>query len=212
MNKLNSKLFYAFAAIVLAFLVLGTFYTLYHLFTFNVYDVAFFDPFKVQTESFQNMYFTFSQVLPELWAFLQTSNSFYVNLLADYVGDAIATLIFFAIGVALVIMGLFSKPSGNCKGPESDPREYIFTHRRLPPLKILAMPWNAITACLNFKKVPVIIPIIFLPLMAPFALYADVLLIVLTQALLDVGESGADAVLVPLECWQVDGVGEVRGQ
>ena len=41
---------------------------------------------------------------------------------------------------------------------------------------------------------------------------ADVLLIVLTQALLDVGESGADAVLVPLECWQVDGVGEVRGQ
>ena len=179
MNKLNSKLFYAFAAVVLAFLVLGTFYTLYHLFTFNVYDVAFFDPFKVQTESFENMYFTFSQVLPELWAFLQTSNSFYVNLLADYVGDAIATLLFFAIGVALVIMGLFSKPSGNCKGPESDPREYIFTHRRLAPLKILAMPWNAITACWNFKKVPVIIPIIFLPLMAPFALYADVLLIVI---------------------------------
>ncbi|WP_447589706.1 hypothetical protein [Microbacterium lacticum] len=37
-------------------------------------------------------------------------------------------------------------------------------------------------------------------------------LIVLAQTLLDVGEPGADAVLVSLERWQVDGVSEVRGQ
>ncbi len=41
---------------------------------------------------------------------------------------------------------------------------------------------------------------------------SDVLLVVLAQAVLDVGESGADAVLVPLECEQVDGVGEMRRQ
>jgi hypothetical protein len=41
---------------------------------------------------------------------------------------------------------------------------------------------------------------------------ADVLLVVLAQAVLDVGEPGADAVLVPLERGQVDGVGEVRGE
>ncbi|WOQ17642.1 hypothetical protein R0145_02720 [Raineyella sp. W15-4] len=40
----------------------------------------------------------------------------------------------------------------------------------------------------------------------------DVLLIMHAQAVLDVGEPGADAVLVPLERRQVDGVGEVRGE
>ena len=41
---------------------------------------------------------------------------------------------------------------------------------------------------------------------------ADVLLVVLAQAVLDVGEPGAHAVLVPFEGGQVDGVGEVRGE
>nr|WP_237268250.1 hypothetical protein [Tessaracoccus flavescens] len=41
---------------------------------------------------------------------------------------------------------------------------------------------------------------------------ADVLLVVLTQALLDVGKPGSDSVLVPLEGGQVDGVGEVCGK
>nr|WP_300143287.1 hypothetical protein [Propionicimonas sp.] len=41
---------------------------------------------------------------------------------------------------------------------------------------------------------------------------AGVLFVVLAEALLDVGEAGADAVLVPLERWEVDGVGEVRGE
>jgi hypothetical protein len=41
---------------------------------------------------------------------------------------------------------------------------------------------------------------------------AGVVLVVLAQAVLDVGEPGADAVLVPLERGQVDGVGEVRGE
>nr|WP_245995497.1 hypothetical protein [Luteococcus japonicus] len=37
-------------------------------------------------------------------------------------------------------------------------------------------------------------------------------LVVLAEALLDVGEARAEAVLVPLQRGQVDGVGEVRGQ
>lgn len=41
---------------------------------------------------------------------------------------------------------------------------------------------------------------------------ADVLLVVLAKAVLDVCEPGPDAVLVPLERWQIDDVGEVRGQ
>ena len=41
---------------------------------------------------------------------------------------------------------------------------------------------------------------------------AGVLFVVLAQAVLDVGESGSDAVLVPLESRKVDGVGEVRRQ
>ncbi|NLG65261.1 MAG: hypothetical protein GX537_06610 [Actinobacteria bacterium] len=41
---------------------------------------------------------------------------------------------------------------------------------------------------------------------------ASVVLVVLGEALLDVGEPGPDAVLVPLQGGQVDGVGEVRGK
>ena len=41
---------------------------------------------------------------------------------------------------------------------------------------------------------------------------SDVLLVVLAEAVLDVGEPGADAVLVSFERGQVDGVGEVRGE
>lgn len=39
-----------------------------------------------------------------------------------------------------------------------------------------------------------------------------VVFVVQGEALLDVGEARADAVLVPLQRWQVDGVGEVRCQ
>ena len=41
---------------------------------------------------------------------------------------------------------------------------------------------------------------------------ADVLLVVLAQAVLDVREPSTDAVLVPLERGQVVGVGEMRGK
>ncbi|WP_227993996.1 MULTISPECIES: hypothetical protein [unclassified Pseudactinotalea] len=41
---------------------------------------------------------------------------------------------------------------------------------------------------------------------------ADVLLVVLAQTELDVGEPGADSVLVPFESRQVDGVSEVCGE
>lgn len=178
MNKLNSKLYYVISTIALALLSLSVCFTLYHFFTYNTYDVAFFDPFKVMTAQLTDMYFTFSSLLPDLWSVLQTSNTFYIDLISGYVGDIIATLVFFMIGALLVFAGIMSKPSGNCKGPESDPREYMFTHRRFAPLKVLAMPWNIIPALWSHKKVPVIIPIIFLPLMVPFALYADVIVIV----------------------------------
>lgn len=39
-----------------------------------------------------------------------------------------------------------------------------------------------------------------------------VLFVLLGEALLDVGQAGPDAVLVPLERREVDGVGEVRAQ
>jgi hypothetical protein len=41
---------------------------------------------------------------------------------------------------------------------------------------------------------------------------AGVVLVVLGEALVDVGEARADAVLVPLQRREVDGVGEVRGK
>ena len=41
---------------------------------------------------------------------------------------------------------------------------------------------------------------------------AGVVLVMLTQSVLNVGEPSTDAVLVSFERWQVDGVGEMRGE
>lgn len=83
------------------------------------------------------------------------------------------------LGFVLVVAGCVSKPTRDLKGSEDDPQEYLFTHRPKAAFKCIMIPWNILVAAWNKKKVPVILPIIFIPFMLPFALMADAILIVL---------------------------------
>jgi len=109
----------------------------------------------------------------------------YWNLISLYTGlagpenERYLTLGLFVIGFALVAAGCASKPTRDMKGGDDDPREYLFTHRPKAFLWCFAIPWNILVATWRMKKVPVILPIIFIPFMLPFALMMDIILIVL---------------------------------
>jgi len=88
------------------------------------------------------------------------------------------TIVFFIAGFALVAAGCALKPTWNLKGSSDDPKEYLFTHRPKAFFWCLMIPWNIFTAAWNLKKVPVILPVFFIPFMLPFALMMDIILAV----------------------------------
>ncbi|MCL2317517.1 MAG: GTPase domain-containing protein [Methanomassiliicoccaceae archaeon] len=90
-----------------------------------------------------------------------------------------AALALSAVGLVMVIAGCVSKPTWNLKGPEDDPKMYLFTHRPRAFFWCMMIPWNLITMFWNMKKVPVIIPILFIPFMFPFAIIVDIILAIL---------------------------------
>jgi GTPase SAR1 family protein len=103
------------------------------------------------------------------------SLSFYYDLLPTDAGTS--AMLFLTIGFLLMVLGIASPASRNFKGPAEDPQEFLFTHRPLAIVKCLLIPWNSLATFWSFKKAPVIIPIAFLPFIAPFALVADLLLL-----------------------------------
>ncbi|MDR1404666.1 MAG: hypothetical protein LBJ20_03765 [Candidatus Methanoplasma sp.] len=105
-----------------------------------------------------------------------------IGLYTDPFGNdsgAHATILLFTVGFALVAAGCASRATRDLKGSADDPQEYLFTHRPKAFLRCLMIPWNMLTAAWGFKKVPVLIPMIFIPFMLPFALIMDIVLAVL---------------------------------
>jgi len=104
-----------------------------------------------------------------------------IGLYTGFFGDDVRyiTMALFIIGFALVAAGCASKPTRGLEGSENDPQEYLFTHRPKAFLLCLMVPWNILIAAWKLKKVPVILPIIFIPFMLPFALMMDIILAVL---------------------------------
>ncbi|MCL1811383.1 MAG: hypothetical protein FWG41_04095 [Methanomassiliicoccaceae archaeon] len=102
-----------------------------------------------------------------------------IGVYSDPVESRTVIIALFAIGFALVVAGCASKPTWNLKGGDDDPQEYLFTHRPKALLWCLMIPWNIFTMAWGLKKVPVILPLIFIPFMLPFALIMDAILIVL---------------------------------
>ena len=109
----------------------------------------------------------------------------YWSLIGLYTGiggegaKGLITMALLAVGFLLVAAGCVSKSTFDLKGSEDDPQEYMFTHRPRGFLMCLMIPWNILITTWKLKKIPVIIPIIFLPFIFPFALMMDIVLAVL---------------------------------
>ncbi|MDR1691161.1 MAG: hypothetical protein LBR42_04905, partial [Candidatus Methanoplasma sp.] len=167
MNRTNKALMGTLLGIASVYAVLVFVYTLMNI-NGGTLTIAF-DPFGLLEGS----------IIPDsvhdaYWGLIGFYTGFVEGSNADYL-----TMALFAAGFALVAAGCASKPTRNVKGSDDDPQEYLFTHRPKAFLRCLMVPWNSIAAAWGFKKVPVVLPIIFIPFMLPFALIMDIILAVL---------------------------------
>jgi len=163
MNRTNQALMGTLVGIALVYIVFSLIFTMIDINngTFAVKMIPFYD----------------GNVVP---AFISTGFWDLVGLYTGFADDSnILTMILFAIGFVFVVAGCASKPTWDLRGSADDPQEYLFTHRPKGILWCLLIPWGLLIAAWRLKKVPVIIPIIFIPFMLPFALMADIILVVL---------------------------------
>ena len=88
-----------------------------------------------------------------------------------------SVMVMLLIGFILAAAGFISKPASDCTG-QTNPAEYLWTHRPNAFAKCLAMPWGIILGAWNKNKILVIVPILLLPLYAPWALMITIALII----------------------------------
>ncbi len=81
------------------------------------------------------------------------------------------------VGFILAASGLVSRPALDCKG-DSNPVQYLWTHRPGAFGKCLAAPWGLITGAWSKHKALVIIPVLLLPLYAVWSVMMTLFLIV----------------------------------
>lgn len=170
MNKTNQALMGTLLGIALVMVAASFIFTI-----MDIHGAAAFSEFRIDFSPFD----IFGDLnMPEsihgaYWSLLE----FYTQFVEDFESKKYLIMALLSIGFALVLAGCASRPTRNLKGGNEDPQEYLFTHRPKAFLRCLMMPWNILVAAWNLKKVPVILPIIFLPFMLPFALMADIILI-----------------------------------
>ncbi len=107
----------------------------------------------------------------------------FVEKVVGYVGEGVATaqniyIVIMVVGFVLSVAGFVTKPTLDCTGDESNPVQYLWTHRPNAFLKCLSAPWGLITGAWAKHKALVIIPVILLPLYAIWSIMLTVFLIV----------------------------------
>ena len=167
MNRTNQALMGALIGIALVYIVFSLIFTM-----MDINSAATSDDFAVRMIPFYNGAVIPTFIHDAFWSLI----GLYTGL-AD--NSVMLTIILLLVGFALVVAGCASKPTWDLRGSADDPQVYLFTHRPKGILWCLLIPWNILIAAWRMKKVPVIVPIIFIPFMLPFALMADVVLAVL---------------------------------
>ncbi len=167
MNRMNQALMGPLLGIALVYAALSFVYTILNLNDGN-FTVAI-DPLGLFEES----------IIPvalhdAYWELI----ALYTNLAGDMNLEYV-TMALFTIGFVLVVAGVASKPTRDLRGSDDDPQQYLFTHQPKAFMRCLLIPWNIMVAAWRKKKIPVILPIIFIPFMLPFALLMDVILVVI---------------------------------
>ncbi len=106
----------------------------------------------------------------------------FIEEIAKYIGEGVVTaqsiyIILMVVGFVLSVAGFITKPTLDCTGDESNPVQYLWTHRPNAFLKCLSAPWGLITGAWARHKLLVIIPILLLPLYAIWSIMLTLFLI-----------------------------------
>ncbi len=88
------------------------------------------------------------------------------------------SLVLVIAGFVLSAAGFAAKPTLDCTGDDSNPVQYLWTHRPKAFAKCLSAPWGLITGAWAKHKALVIVPIVLLPLYAVWAVMLTIFLIV----------------------------------
>lgn len=175
MIKANRNLIGIILGIPLIYLALSFVLTLYSIFDSGQFAFCLFDPLALDSEPVP-MCFAIGSDTPILGA--------YFDILANYWSfvdeemQKYLMMAFLLIGFVLMVVGANSTDAKDVRGTKDDPRQFLFTHRPKAFLKCLAMPWMIFVISWNAKKAPVIIPIIFIPFIIPYAVVMDIILII----------------------------------
>jgi len=119
-------------------------------------------------------------VFGDTWAQLDMTPLYqpYLSLMQGSVENAMKIAVML-IGFAFIAIGFALPGVMEVKGKESDPREYLFTSRPNAIVKCALIPWNIFVFLWGKKKVPIILPLIFLPCILPFGLLLTASLLVI---------------------------------
>ncbi|MFA6870424.1 MAG: hypothetical protein WCQ63_05540 [Methanomethylophilus sp.] len=188
MNGTNRKLLYAMAAVASVYLLLTLLYSIAGILDSGEYCVRMFSVSAAVSGVLAgatdptNWYLDLGLALPP--DFVSSFNSlldavFWTPLAAvPQVPAYVWKAVFAAVGFVLTLCSLFSKYGGRASGSADDPQEYLITHRPFAPLMMLLIPWNIFRSTWHYHHVPVIIPIVLLPFLLPYALLAEIPVII----------------------------------
>ncbi len=87
------------------------------------------------------------------------------------------TLAMIVCGFLISVGGFLTKEATDVKG-RTNPAEYLWTHRPHSAIRALALPWNFIVGSWKKFKPLVVLPIILLPLYAPWSIMITLFLII----------------------------------
>ena len=166
MNRTNTVLMGAVVGVAVAYV-------------FSVFIFTFIDLISINGAERSIMFDTFDliegSIIPEslrdaYWSLI----GFYTDNISD---ESTFVGVMFLIGFVWVLIGIASEPTRNMSGERSNPKEYLFTSRPRSFIKCMMIPWNSLVWLWGMKKVPVILPIVFMPFILPFAILMDILMI-----------------------------------
>jgi len=160
MNKTNAVLMGAVVGVALVYTLLVFIFTLVDVIAGE--EMIKFDPLDI----------TGGSLIPD-----SLHDAYWSLVNAFSGGSEIVAALLLTIGFVFVIIGCISPNTRDMRGKESDPKEYLFTSQPMSIVKCLLVPWNSILFLWSKKKIPVILPIIFIPFMLPFAVLMDIIMI-----------------------------------
>ncbi len=88
------------------------------------------------------------------------------------------SLVIVIIGFLLSAAGFAARPTLDCTGSDSNPVQYLWTHRPNAFAKCLSAPWGLITGAWSRHKALVIVPVLLLPLYAVWAVMLSLYLVI----------------------------------